>query len=82
MQGLPCIFCATFRTKLCNTRIKRQDLLGGMVEDQNVPFLLLSNWTMLCMLTCISLHVSNRATVATTVFGVKEIKNVMDILAV
>jgi hypothetical protein len=51
-----------------------------MVEDQNVPFLLLSNWTMLCML--ISLHVSNRATVATTVFGVKEIKNVMDILAV
>ena len=33
-----CIFCATFRTKLCNTRFRRQDLLGGMVDSKMLLF--------------------------------------------
>ena len=28
------IFCATFRTKLCNTRFKRQDLHWGVVDSK------------------------------------------------
>ena len=49
--GISRIFCATFCTKLCNTRVKRQDLRGGMVDSKMLLFycsqLLLSNRTML-----------------------------------
>ncbi len=34
----PCIFCATFRTKLCNTRFRRQDLHWGMVDSKMLLF--------------------------------------------
>ena len=32
------IFCATFRTKLCNTRFKRQDLHWGVVDSKMFLF--------------------------------------------
>jgi hypothetical protein len=32
------IFCATFRTKLCNTRIKRQNLLREVVDSKMLLF--------------------------------------------
>jgi len=38
MQQFSCIFCATFRTKLCNTRFKRQDLLREVVDSKMFLF--------------------------------------------
>ena len=38
MQHFSCIFCATFRTKLCNTRFKRQDLLREVVDSKMFLF--------------------------------------------